>query len=480
MSPSGKAARRAAAAGDVAGGGAAKDAGAVQSPGSRAARGTPRQVVDPYTPAAGDARWSATHYDLDVDYRMATNRLDGVARITGRAHVDLSAIELDLVGLRASRVTLDGVRVPHVARGGKLVVQPAAPLPAGSAFALEVVYAGAPKPRRTAWGLVGWEELEDGVIVASQPTGAPTWFPCNDRPANKATYRIRITTEQIYRVVATGALVDEQTRSGRTSSTFACATPAATYLISVQIGHYVRRVHAGGDVPVAIVYPPALEQRVQADLDRLPEMVALFSERFGPYPFPDYTVVVTADDLEIPLESQGAAVFGANLIDGHGSEERLVAHELAHQWFGNSVGVESWQHIWLNEGLACYAEWMWSEAAGRESADALARAFHKRLAGLPQDIVLGDPGAALMFDDRIYKRGALLVHALRLTIGERRFWALLHEWTAKHAFATVTTDDFCELAARIGQQPLDALFDAWLVQTALPPLPGDGKAKRKG
>jgi aminopeptidase N len=449
------------------------------SPSGKGSQPAARPIVDAYTPAAGDVRWSATHYDLEVDYRMATNRLDGVARIAGRADTELAAIELDLVGLRASRVTLDGVRVPHVARGGKLIVQPAAPLPAGSAFALEVAYAGAPKPRRSAWGLVGWEELEDGVIVASQPTGAPTWFPCNDRPANKATYRIRITTEQSYRVVATGALVDEQTRSGRTSSTFACTTPAATYLISVQIGRYVRRVYASGEVPLAIVYPPALEQRVQADLDRLPEMVALFTERFGPYPFPDYTVVVTDDDLEIPLESQGAAVFGANLIDGQGSEERLVAHELAHQWFGNSVGVDSWRHIWLNEGLACYAEWVWSEAAGKETADACARAAHRRLAGLPQDIVLGDPGAALMFDDRIYKRGALLVHALRVTIGERRFWALLHEWTAKHAFATVTTDDFRELAARIGQQPLDELFDAWLDETALPPLPEGGKAKRK-
>ncbi|GEK80681.1 M1 family metallopeptidase [Agrococcus baldri] len=427
---------------------------------------------EPYAPASGDLGWSATHYDLELQYRMATNRLDGVARITGRAERELRAIRLDLVGLRASRVSLDGARrTQHAQRPGTLTVTPAAPVPAGASFELEIAYAGSPTPRRTAWGTVGWEELEDGVIVASQPTGAPTWYPCNDRPSNKATHRIRITTEQGYRVVASGLLVDERTSSGRTSRTFETRVPVATYLTTVQIGRYVRRATVHDEVPVVAFYPPALERRVLADLAPLPRMLACFVERFGAYPFDDYTVVVTPDDLEIPLESHAGAVFGANLIDGRGGEERLMAHELAHQWFGNSVGVAGWQHIWLNEGLACYAEWLWSEAAGRETTDALARSHHARLAALPQDIVLGDPGAALMFDDRIYKRGALLVHALRLTIGDVRFFGLLHDWTALHPHSTATTADFRRLAGTIADEPLERLFDSWLLETALPALP---------
>lgn len=434
---------------------------------------------EPYAPASGDAGWSATHYDLDLQYRMATNRLDGVARISGRAERELTAIMLDLVGLRASKVSLDGDRrAQHQQRPGKLTVRPAQPIAAGQRFELEIAYAGSPGPRRSPWGLVGWEELEDGVIVASQPTGAPTWYPCNDRPSNKATYRIRITTEQGYRVVATGAMTDESTRSGRSSRTFEARTPVASYLTTVQIGRYVRRATVHDEVPVVAYYPAALEQRVLADLAPLPRMLACFVERFGPYPFDDYTVVVTPDALEIPLESQAGAVFGANLIDGRGGEERLVAHELAHQWFGNSVGVARWQHIWLNEGLACYAEWLWSEAAGRASTDRLAREHHARLQRLPQDLVLGDPGPADMFDDRIYKRGALLVHTLRLTLGDVRFFGLLHDWTALHAHATVTSDDFRRLAHKIADEPLDALFDAWLVETSLPPLPA--RATRSG
>src|SRR5690606_6786207 len=121
------------------------------------------------------------------------------------------------------------------------------------------------------------------------------------------------------------------------------------------------------------------------------------------------------------------------------------AHELAHQWFGNAVGLEAWRDIWLNEGPACYAEWVWSEASGGETAHALALAHHERLAAKEQDLVLADPGPERMFDDRVYKRGALTVHALRLTIGDEAFFELLRAWTARFGHGTATTRHFVEL-----------------------------------
>ena len=181
-------------------------------------------------------------------------------------------------------------------------------------------------------------------------------------------------------------------------------------------------------------------------------------------------MVVTDDELEIPLEAQGVSIFGRNHLDGRRGSERLVAHELAHQWFGNSVTIDSWQHIWLNEGFACYAEWLWSEAAGGSSADELARSTWKRLRDLPQDLTIAAPGARLMFDDRLYKRGALTLHALRSTMTDELFFELLQTWAADHRHGTVNTDQFLAHAQRFREQSLAGLFNAWLYERPLPKL----------
>jgi aminopeptidase N len=184
-----------------------------------------------------------------------------------------------------------------------------------------------------------------------------------------------------------------------------------------------------------------------------------------------YDVVVTPDALEIPLESQGMAVFGANHLDGVGSSERLVAHELAHQWFGNSVGIASWQDIWLNEGFCCYAEWLWSEESGGLSAHQQAKHHHALLADLPQDLVTSDPGAHEMFDDRVYKRGALTLHALRRVVGDEVFFEILRSWCDRKRHATGRTSEFITLSEDLSGIDLGPLFSQWLDQLKLPKIP---------
>ena len=423
---------------------------------------------DPYTPSSGNLGYGVDRYELDLRYKVATNRLDGSVTITATSTTALTKVVLDLSRLSVSKVRMPGTRALKFTQSAtKLTVVLPTVVPTDTTFTLTIDYAGAPQPRRSQWGLVGWEELDDGVLVASQPTGAPSWFPCNDSVGDKASYSLRIATDQGYSVVCNGVLQERRVAGGKGHWHYEQPEPTATYLVTVQIGRYELAAAPFG----TLAYPRELATRVAADLEPVPRMKTLFEDLFGPYPFEQYTIVVTPDELEIPLEAQSLAIFGANHIDGHGIEERLVAHELAHQWFGNSVGLAEWKHIWLNEGFACYAEWLWSEGSGGASADSLARQFRRRLSMQATDIIVGDPGSALMFDDGVYKRGALTLHALRRTIGDASFFDLLRTWTRENRFGTVTTEDFRALAQTFSAEPLDDLFTAWLFSAPLPKLP---------
>ncbi|MET8166710.1 M1 family metallopeptidase [Streptomyces sp. NPDC005329] len=430
---------------------------------------------DPYFPANGDSRYRVHRYELTLDYRPDPNRLSGAARIN--AIVGRSALpefQLNLADFKIGRVRVDGRPTHYTHRGGRLRVRPAKPLRAGAAFTVEVHWSGNPKPVNSPWGGIGWEELGDGALVASQPVGAPSWYPCNDRPADKASYLISVTTPSAYSVVAGGRLLTRTTKASTTTWVYEQSAPTSSYLVGLVIGKY-QTVLLGdpglGGIPQHGHLPAELLAKFSRDFARQPGMMHLFQQLFGPYPFDEYAVVVTEEELDVPVEAQGLSLFGANHVDGARGSERLVAHELAHQWFGNSVSIADWRHIWLNEGFAKYAEWLWSERSGGRSAQQLAAVAHRSLSSLPQDLRLADPGRKSMFDDRLYERGGLTVHALRCALGDDAFFRMLRAWLGLHRGGSVTTSTLAAHAARFAPEPLDDLFEAWVYGTALPPLP---------
>ncbi|OLR89846.1 M1 family metallopeptidase [Actinokineospora bangkokensis] len=425
---------------------------------------------DSYLPAHGNGGYRVRFYDLELDYKVGPGRLAARARITAVATHALSRFTLDLHGLRATRVAVAGKQAKHAQRAGKLVITPARPLPAGGVFEVDVRYGGSPGPIPTPqWGDLGWDHLDDGVIVASQPLGAPTWFPCNDHPSDKAAYRVVVTTGSAYHVEVTGALTSRRSAASTTTWEYVLPAPTPTYLLSLQIGRY-GTFTADTPVPQRFAVPPRVAAAARHDFARQGEMIAAFTTLFGPYPFPTYAVVVADADLDAPIEAQSLSVFGTNHVDGHRGSENLIAHELAHQWFGNSLTVAEWKHIWLNEGFATYAEWLWSDLAHGPKADVLADRAWRSVATQPQDLILSAPGKDNLFDDRVYQRGALTLHALRKELGTDRFFQLVREWTREHEHATVTTDAFVALAERHAGKSLAPLFTNWLHTTALPRL----------
>ena len=221
---------------------------------------------DPYVPGHGTNAYRVNRYELELDYKLSSNRLSGRAVLHAVTQYTTAALVLDLTGLRATKIQLSGRRVrKYSQRAEQLVIVPDMPLPAGEVFTLDIKYEGNPAPRRGFWGEVGWEELTDGVLVAGQPNGAASWFPCNDHPGEKASYRISVTTDANYRAVCNGTLVSHSSRSSRETWVYEQPEPMATYLATVQIGRYellrLDAATANGQVPQYAAVPALLCRR---------------------------------------------------------------------------------------------------------------------------------------------------------------------------------------------------------------------------
>jgi aminopeptidase N len=199
-------------------------------------------------------------------------------------------------------------------------------------------------------------------------------------------------------------------------------------------------------------------------------MISVLSNYFGPYPFDEYGMVVVPDpDFRAALETQTLSVFGESLIDAS-ILELIVVHEIAHQWFGNSLTPATWQDIWLNEGFATYSEYLWLEHTAGAAAAAV-RIFddHAALA-TTRHALAADPGIDRLFGISVYFRGGLALHALRARIGDEAFFAALRAYADRYRYGNVATADFIAIAEAAAGEPLQDLFDAWLYSEELPPL----------
>jgi aminopeptidase N len=426
---------------------------------------------DPYFEYAGNGGYDVQHYDLTLAYAPHPGRLDGTAVITLTATADLDSFSLDFRRLTATSVLIDGKAatfevLPPDDRGlgGELVVRARPKLKAGTTHEVTVVYSGVPgQPEDIEGAKYGWVSFPDGALVANEPEGASTWYPVNDIPTDKATYDFSITVPEGKTAIANGEQVGTPTTAnGRTTYVWRETDPMASYLSTASIGDYAMTTDVGPDgLPIYNFLERDLTQpnraTSEASLALQPDMIDFFDDIFGPYPFTSFGAIVDDDNVDYALETQTRPVYSEV------ASESTVAHELAHQWVGDSVTPEQWTDIWLNEGFATYAEWLWDEHRGGPTTqqrfdDVYATPADDEFWATPP----GDPSAETLFADATYDRGAAALQALRVKIGDEDFFTLLRRWTTENAYGNVTTADFVALAEEVSGQSLEDFFTTWI------------------
>ncbi|WP_242885186.1 M1 family metallopeptidase [Actinomadura litoris] len=419
---------------------------------------------DPYFPQEGNGGYDVAHYDLSLDYTPASNALVATARIKARATQDLSRLDLDLKQLTVNSVQVDGRDARFTREGQELVVTPRVGLRKGTRFTVTVAYAGTPKSvTRPDLGEFGWIRTPDGAYVVSEPDGASTWFPSNDHPTDKATYTYRVTVPKGTQVLSNGEPGGEWTRGGRSTFVWNERSPMASYLAMLAIGKFtVQKGRTKGGIPVITAVAPNRADELKTIHEGTIKAIDWEEKVFGRYPFASTGGIRVGVDVAFSLETQSRPIYG------YRPDTPTIVHELAHQWFGDSVSVRRWKDIWLNEGFATYAEWLWDEQHGGPSAKQTFDNLYGKTEDWPyynelwRDREAGDPGADELFTLTPYWRGGMTLQALRDRIGDRAFFALLKAWTSAHRDGNVTTEQFIDLAERISHKRLDGLFDAWL------------------
>ncbi|KOG88156.1 M1 family metallopeptidase [Streptomyces varsoviensis] len=433
-------------------------------------------VGDPYFPQLGNGGYDVRHYALDVAYDPDADRLDGRTTVTARATRNLSSFDLDLQKLEVASVEVNGRPADFTRSGDEIKITPKSHLRKGRTFDVTVVYGGVPEALSgpIVFGSdYGWMKTKDGVFVACEPNAASTWFPSSDHPSDKAAFDIRIKAPKGLTGVSNGRLVSTRDEGSDTVSHWRETKPMATYLATATIGKFdVRTGKTPGGIPVYVAIDPTLQNTGQVDVYGLTsEITDYWATVFGPYPFEETGAIV--DDMPqagFSLETQTKPIYSAV------RSENTIAHELAHQWFGDSVSVAEWKDIWLNEGFATYASWLWNEHKGRGSAhDAFLAAYNRYPAGDTfWTTVVADPQRDTMFANAVYQRGAMALQALRERIGDKAFFELLPAWTKQNRYGNAEIDDFVDLAEEISGKSLDGLFETWIYEPSKPGSPSAG------
>jgi len=420
---------------------------------------------EPFFPHAGNPGYDALKYEIEIEYEGPKQPLVGYASIKIRATQELRRVSFDFRGPRVfhmSGLTPGTYRQRH----GKLVFLPREPIEKGTVYFLAVSYRGRPPSITDPDGTrEGWIRTDDGVIAVGEPQGTAAWIPCNNVPWDKALFRTIVTVPRGLKAAANGRMGQVSRSEGESTFFWRESSPMSPYLAVLNIGRGRLVQDRIGRIPSWTLVDPRLERAGRRVRHQLPEILRFQSRLFGGYPFESAgSILDYAPDVGYALETQSRPIYT------YAPEKTLIVHEVAHQWFGDSVGIERWPDIWLNEGLATWTQWYYAERHGGRSAEEV----FERLRRLPATNELWDPppgrpgSPERLFAPSVYVRGAMAVQVLRQKIGTKALLQVLRRWAIEHRHRSANIEEFIALAEEVAGRDLDPLFQRWLFQRGKP------------
>ena len=432
-------------------------------------------IGDSYYPQMGNGGYDVQSYRITLDVDPLANTVNGSTTILANATESLRSFNLDFHALTVDTVLVDNILAEFVRDGDEMTVTPSDVLKSGRAFTVVVNYLGTPELMFfEAFPVeMGWSHARDGTInVWGEPNAASTWFPNNNHPRDKAVYRFEISVPKPWIVAASGSLKETNDNGDKTLFIWEMNQPMASYLASINIDQYELFTQTGPNgMLIRNYFPPDYPESLRTGFNVLPAAIDFFDDLFGTYPFDEYGVVISdntapCNTVDTALEVQSLSIHCPSEVM---ASERVLIHELGHQWFGDSISLENWKDIWLKEGLAVYSEWLWESKNDPATLARIAKADRSGFFDSPASV--GEPPPDGLYSIESYTGGALVMEALRLEVGHETFLNILKTYTERYRYGVAGTDEFIALAEEVSRRDLTTFFHRWLFSSQLPNLP---------
>ncbi len=424
-----------------------------------------------YTRADSAHGFNVLNYDLNISINASQHTITGMVEAQVLAEVSLSQIQYELVSLTVDSVKVNNNPAVFTHQNGIITIN--LNIPAEQNFSTKVYYHGAPVLSNDGYGN-GMTFLSNQVFTVSDPNASRYWWPCYDHPWDKAIVNQHIRIRSDWKVACNGLRTQiEDHGDGTSTHHWIGSNPMATYLVCLTSADFAEVNEVFQSIPLQNFVLPNQVNTATLLFGDMPQMMEAFSEAYGPYPFEKYGNAVANISTFAAMEHQTMTTIGASYIQNNNTCKYIVAHEMAHQWFGNCLTPLTWKDVWLSESFATYSEAIYAEhQLGFEGMKNYVlssfQLYYKNWSHSYGDQVIYDPTYLNYFTPPEYEKGASVLHMLRLTVGNTNFFNILQTYFNTYHNSNVITTEFKDICEQVSGQNLDQFFTQWIFKKGLP------------